>query len=56
MKLEIKVAKTTQTAIPEMGRPEKHLYFLIIGEGENQITINVGPKTYESIQKLSKGK
>lgn len=53
MKLEIKAATSTQTAIPELGKAEKKLYYLIIGEGEKQVVINVGEKTYNSIQNIA---
>lgn len=53
MKLEICGAKATQTAVPELGQAEKTLYYLIIGEGDNKVVINVGQKTYEKIEKLT---
>lgn len=52
MKLEICGAKATQTAVPELGQPEKTLYYLIIGEGTDKVVINVGQKTYEKINRL----
>lgn len=54
MKHEIVCVKSTQTAIPEIQKPEKTLYYLIIGEGENKVELNVGQKTYEKVQKLNK--
>lgn len=53
MKQEVKVAKATQSAVPELGTPEKTLYYLIIGEGDSKTIINIGQKTYDSISKLS---
>lgn len=52
MKLEIKTAKSTQSAVPELKREEKTLYFLIIGNEDAIVTLNVGEKTYNSITKL----
>lgn len=52
MKHEIKVAMQEQAAIPEIGREAKTLYWLIIGEGEDKITINTGKATYDKIKKL----
>lgn len=52
MKLEIKTAKSVQTAIPEMKREEKTLYFLIIENDDGIVTLNVGEKTFTSINKL----
>lgn len=52
MKQEIKVAKSTQEAIPEIGKKEQTLHYLIIGEEGNNVIINVGEKTYEKVNKL----
>lgn len=49
---QVKTAQSTQSAIPELGRPEKKMYFLIIGEGEKQVNINVGEKTYNAVNKI----
>lgn len=54
MKLEINTAKTTQSAIPELKREEKTLYFLIIGSDENKTVLNVGEKTYKTITETIK--
>lgn len=61
MKIEVRVAKSTQTAVPELNREEKTLYFLIIGNEDSVATLNVGLKTYESVsamlrQELEKNK
>lgn len=53
MKLEVKAATSTQTAIPELGKAEKKLYYLIIGEAAQQVVINVGEKTYKAVQELA---
>lgn len=53
MKLEVKAATSTQTAIPELGKAEKKLYYLIIGEGAQQVVINVGEKTYTAVQDIA---
>lgn len=52
MKQEITTAKSKQEAIPEIGKKEATLYYLIIGEKEDKIVINVGEKTYNGVQKL----
>lgn len=52
MKVEVNVAKATQSAIPELGQKERNLYYLIIGEGENKSVINVGDKTYNAVAKI----
>ena len=54
MKLEICAAKATQTSVPEMGQEAKDLYYLIIGEVPNHLTINVGKKTYEKVAEMVK--
>lgn len=46
MNLEIKALKQTSVV------SEKELYYVVIGEGENKVVINVGQKTYEGVQKL----
>ena len=38
--------------MPELGREEKTLYWLIIGEGEEKYALNVGEKSYEEVNKL----
>lgn len=50
MKVEVQITQGKQIAIPELGRKEKILSYLIIGEGENKTVINIGEKTYESIK------
>lgn len=52
MKAEITVAKSVQSAMPEIGREEKTQYFMVIASGDEKITINVGEKTYNSIKKM----
>ena len=54
MNTKVTVAKSTQSAIPELNKPEKNLYYLVIGEGEKSISINVGEKTYEQVKALEK--
>ena len=56
MKQEVKVTTSTQTAIPELKRPEKTMYFLIIGEAEKQVVINIGKGNYDAIKSLEKTK
>lgn len=52
MQTNVNVAKTTQTAVPELDMAEKTLYYLVIGEGPVKVQINVGQKTYEAVAKL----
>lgn len=51
--MKISVAKSTQTAIPELGREEKTLYYLVVenSTGKGQV-LNVGEKTYKGVQEL----
>lgn len=56
MKQEVNTAKSTQPPIPEIGAKEKTLWYLIIGEGETKVIINVGEKTYEKVNTLIKKK
>lgn len=53
MKLEVTVAKSTQTAIPELGKKETTLYYLVIGEGDDKVVINVGEKTFTKVQDIA---
>lgn len=50
----MKVQTTTidQTANEILGTEAKTLYYLILGEGDNKITINVGKKTHETVKAL----
>lgn len=51
-KVTVTVAKTTQSAIPELEQKEKTLYYLVIGEGEGKLIINVGEKTHTQVAKI----
>lgn len=53
MKQTVTVAKSEQSAIPEMGREAKTIYYMVIGEGDTKVTMNIGAKTYEAIKKLA---
>lgn len=50
--LSVKVARSVQSAIPELGTPEKTLYYLVIGHGEEKQIINVGQKTHDKVLNL----
>ena len=50
--MKISTVKQTQGALPELGRQEKTMYWLIIGEGEDKYALNVGKKSYEEVNKL----
>ena len=52
MKMKVSTTKQTQGALPELGREEKTMHWLIIGEGEDKYTLNVGKKSYEEVNKL----
>ena len=53
MQQEVKVTTNVQTAIPELGRAEKIMYYLIIGEGEKKVVINIGKSKYDEIKALT---
>lgn len=50
--MKVTTAKAEQTAIPELGKDAKTLYYLIVGEGEKKVIVNVGEKTYKGVQNL----
>ena len=50
--MKISTTKQTQGALPELGREEKTMYWLIIGEGEDKYPLNVGKKSYEKVNEL----
>ena len=50
--MKISTTKQTQGALPELGREEKTMYWLIIGEGVEKYALNVGKKSYEEVNKL----
>ena len=50
--MKISTTKQTQGALPELGREERTMYWLIIGEGEEKYAINIGKKSYEKVNKL----
>lgn len=54
MKLEIATTSVKQEANTVLGTKEKELYYLIIGEGDNKLVINVGQKTHDSVKELTK--
>nr|WAE43643.1 MAG: hypothetical protein [Microviridae sp.] len=49
-RVKIQTTRSVLPAIPELERKETTLYYLIIGEGVNKVIINVGDKTYKSVQ------
>ena len=53
MKQEVKVTTNVQTAIPELDRAEKIMYYLIIGEGQTKVVINIGKSKYDEIKALT---
>ena len=51
--MKISTTQQTQGALPELGREEKTMYWLINGEGEDKYALKVGKKTYEEVNKFS---
>lgn len=56
MKLEVTTTKVKQEANDVLGTKEKELCYLIIGEGNEKLVINVGQKTHDSVKKLTETK
>lgn len=56
MKQEVTTAKSTQSAMPELGIEEKTLYYLVIGESPNSVKLNIGKKTYNAVKSLTEKK
>lgn len=54
MKLEVTTTSVKQEANAVLNTKEKELYYLIIGEGESKLVINVGQKTHDSVKELTK--
>jgi len=53
MKLNVTVAKSTQEAMPEIGRKEKTTYYLKVNDDITEIVLNVGENTYNTINQMS---
>lgn len=52
---KITTTKVTQTANELLGTKEKTLYYLILEvEGKERLVINVGEKTHDGVQELTK--
>ena len=49
--MKISTTRQTQGALPELGREEKTMYWLIIVESEDKYILNVGKKSFEEINK-----
>lgn len=56
MQVNVIAVKTTQAAIPELGRESKDMYFLKLINENGETTLNVGEKTYNTIKKMEKPK
>ena len=48
--MKITTTKQKQGALPELGREEKTMYWLIIGEGEDKYALNVGKKNWSQYE------
>lgn len=55
MKLEIQTTSVKQEANNILDTKAKTLWYLIIGEKENQVIINVGEKTFDKVNNAIKG-
>lgn len=52
MKLQVKLGMAVQSAVPETGKPEVKTYYLVLGENEKKVVVNIGEKTFDKIKKL----
>lgn len=50
--MQVQTTSVTQSANAVLGTTEKTLYYLIIGEGVDKITLNVGEKTHAGVKAL----
>lgn len=50
--MKVQLAQSTHSAIPELNREERKIYFLLLGEGDEKITINIGEKSYNKIKAI----
>lgn len=51
---QVKVAKITQTGNKEMGIEEKNLFYLMVITDKGTTRLNVGEKTYNTINEILK--
>lgn len=49
--MKVQVTTIEQTANEVLGKKAETLRYLVLGEGENQITINIGQKSYDKVKK-----
>lgn len=52
---KLTAVKTSQGAIPELGREGKEIYFLQIETTKGKHLMNVGKETYEKVTNLTNG-
>lgn len=51
---QVKVANIKQTGNKEMGIEEKNLYYLLVITDKGQVRLNVGEKTFNTINEILK--
>lgn len=54
--ITVQVAESTQTGNEVLGTKDKKMYYLVLGEGTEKVTLNVGEKTYTGVKKLLENK
>lgn len=50
---QVNTTSITQSANELLGKKEQKLYYLIITTAKGQLTINVGQKTHDEVQRLT---
>jgi hypothetical protein len=50
----VQVITATQTAMPELERPEKTMYYVMVETEKGRYVMNIGEKSYKEIKELTK--